>query len=234
MEREDELNGEIRHLARERRARTEAEHVAPEDLAAYQDGTLPLERAEAVEEHLAWCPACSRVLLAFEDLKGAIVSSPPRREERRPRWLLRVAAILCIAAGLAAPWLLRRPGDDARPPATAVAQAGVPYLDLDLQERRAPSDPIPRLPVSGGGRFFVLVVWLSPDYKGPLQALVLDTHGQVAWRSEPFRPTDPDHFALVLSRDVLQDRRYTVKIEEVRKDGRRILGERDIEIVSAP
>ena len=65
----DDANKQDRRLARlleEGGQEDPKEHPAPEKLSAYQAGELPLEEADAIQEHLVWCTFCADLLLDLE------------------------------------------------------------------------------------------------------------------------------------------------------------------------
>ena len=50
-----------------------ATHPDREELAAYVLGTLPEDRAERLEEHLAACPACEETIRGMEGLSDPLI-----------------------------------------------------------------------------------------------------------------------------------------------------------------
>ena len=260
MDREDELGQTIRRLVLERREQTEKEHVALEDLAAYYDRALKPHQVEAVEAHLAWCPGCLHVLQAFEELDQAMSGlAPPEdspqqarasskaeksilAETDRRKWRLWRFWWFYPAVGLPAALVLfalislwRPRPSSSETPAIVIAQAGVPSLDVDFSEQRSAEDPPAQIRLSGTSTLFVLVSWFPPCCEdAPLRATLLDPEARVAWRSEPFKSPHSDHFTLVLSRDLLAEQRYTLRLEEVGLWTTRIIGEREIEIAFSP
>jgi hypothetical protein len=255
MSEDDELKRALRQLIWDRREQTGKKHVAPEDLAAYHDRTLPPERAEEVEEHLAWCPGCVRALKGLAELAGglgdlphaavsdqrveaslrAVLATLDERDgrRRRPGWLLPAAGLAAalLLVALILPWTLRR--SDPSAPGTGIGAAGVPSADMSFLPERSPEIPVTRVHLPAGERLFVLNSWYPPQPESTLlRVTVLDSKSRIAWRSEPFRNVKREHCTLVLERDLLPERRYLVRIETVGL-GTRTLGERALEIVPA-
>jgi|tagenome__1003787_1003787.scaffolds.fasta_scaffold20973104_3 hypothetical protein len=248
MSEDDELDRALRRLIWDRRGQTGKEHVAPEDLAAYHDRTLPPQRAEEVEEHLAWCPGCVRMLKGLEELDGGLgnlphAAVPDQRVEasfkavlaasrRRPWWPLPAAGLAAalLLVGLILPWMLRRPAPSA--PGAPIGAAGVPSADMSFSPERSPEIPMTQVHLPAGERLFVLSSWYLPQPESSLlRVTVLDSRSRVAWRSEPFRNVERYHCTLVLARDLLPERRYLVRIEVVGPGAARTLGERILEII---
>jgi hypothetical protein len=254
MSGDDEVGRIIRQLISERREQTEREHVAPDDLVAYYDRVLSPQQAEEVEAHLAWCPNCVQVLKALEELDGGLANLLPaavsdeqveasfrtamattdegQRRRQRPWWLFPVAGLSAalLLAALILPWPFRPAGSGA--PGTEIGVAGVPSADMDFSEERSPRDSVTRIHLPAGERLFVLVPWFPPQRESSLlQVTVLDSKSRIAWRSKPFKNVLRDHFTLVFGRDLLSERGYTMRIEEIRQGKTRTIGERAIEIL---
>lgn len=64
-----DLREAARALALSRRP-LEADHPDAETLAAYSEGALPAAEAERLQDHLADCAECARLMLDFAALPG--------------------------------------------------------------------------------------------------------------------------------------------------------------------
>lgn len=105
------------------RAQIEGDSFHPDvegELFAYTDGTLPLDRRVAVEEHLAHCARCRQDV---DDLRGLGAA----RKWALPRWALGAAAALA-AVVVTSLLLFDRvtPALVTAPPAVITAQPGLP------------------------------------------------------------------------------------------------------------
>lgn len=89
LEFDREIAAEARRLAAERAAPEGAGHAEPSDLAAYREGRLPEEQAEALRAHLLACRECGDLLLDLDTwARGELGSDlpPPSEFEIAAAW----------------------------------------------------------------------------------------------------------------------------------------------------
>lgn len=89
LEFDPEIAAEVRRFAAERAAPEGAGHAEPADLAAYRDGRLPEEQAEALRAHLLACRECGALLLDLDAWSRGDLGSelpPPNEFEIAAAW----------------------------------------------------------------------------------------------------------------------------------------------------
>lgn len=139
------------------------EHLDPEVVAAFAEGTLPEDEADAVRRHLAECPECRREI---QEVARILAAVPTRPRRPVPTWAA-AAAVAILALGIP---LLRwggggTGGNGLRAPVTE-------FETLGPGQVRA-GDP-------GGIRF----TWSAGPAGSTFRITLLDEQGDRIWSSE--------------------------------------------------
>lgn len=194
----------VRTLAAERGERA-GDHPDPEEIAAYADGELAAERAEAIREHLAVCPECAGLVLDYAELAPepaadgtgmaevaaaykAVRSDlglPPERDRSTADrgasadslmpWLLAAAALAAVVLGLWG-WSQHRALVAASSPRINIATAD---LDPKGSDQVRGEEPDRRLDLTSGATVFLSVPGI--DDPGPLRVAIVDSEGRERW-----------------------------------------------------
>jgi hypothetical protein len=200
---EKELEQRLRELGRGRGA-----CPAPEDLAAYAEGSLGAEAAERVGAHVRVCGACD---VAVERLKTLDDAAPGPRGTRWRDVLRHPAWGYGLAAVLAGGWFVSAP---VRPPAAVVETAPLPAAvsapRFNLDRERGGGDAGAR--VGDGDAFFDFFVPMRPEME--YTARIESATGEVLSRAK-LKPTDAlGNCSLYCPRELLARGAARLAVEE--------------------
>lgn len=255
---DDEANGLaglLQELAREARQRQGSGfHPGLETLTAYHAGELAREAEAALQDHLAVCPHCSRLLL---DLP-AFLASPDRIESsgvevdaswqklrknlpapgertgsasepkaRSTRRALLLAACLLIASTAVVLWMVARRSSPVEFPPTMV------FLYPGESHRGAPEPPTPAI-LHAEAAANILVLHLAkeqPDLRFGVELEAVGARGER--RVSPLGATviDAHTLLLVLARHQLAPARYQIRVFAPEHPSAEPLGDYPIQVV---
>lgn len=254
MQRPPDPDTDLRQELRALRAAA-GPHPAGEDLAAYHDGWLPGDEAEAVREHLTRCPECAELLLERAALDEPAAGDPPlsrlrtaaawrrlrarrasRRKRRfgtsvaaaRPAWAA-AACLALVAAGLGL-WGLEQ---DRTVRELSRPRINPPLVNLAPSTARTAPRPggVARL-TAGRAR-----VWLILNPEAPLTASsyrveVLDPAGESVLRLGGLEPSEAENFRLELPGDRLPPGRYRIVLSAPGDGGWAAIEEYGLEVTA--
>ena len=231
---ERDLKTGVRGLAAEARRSLE-EHPLPEELLDYHAGDLQEEDRERIQEHLALCPACVRVLLdldAFPDVE------PVRSEDRLTdielarAWqrlqrsaapvaqdrsriappMLALAAVLLLAVVGLSLWVVRLRGEVR---GLSSPQAGVLVADLVPQkeavERAEGGEEVVRVP-AWADRILLILNLADPTTHPTYRIEITSRDGREVWSRAGVRRSADGTFALEVPRRFLPAGRYRIRL----------------------
>lgn len=261
VEERDRRVSKIYDLARE--AGLEAgEHPAPERLFEYQEGFLTEEEDAEVQDHLALCPECARMVL---ELSGAVepeapepgeplsdrrirevwpatdprLPLPPRPQAPpRRRWLERVAlplAATLLVATLATSfwaWSLRQRNRQLREPNGNVAILDLVPLSEEGIHRNREEQAAG---VSREAEAVLLVLNLSDLRPFPVyRAEIQDAlDGKVLWAAKELQRSSSGNFTLQFSRPFPGSGRYRIRLVGLNGSRRERLAEYEVDLGKA-
>jgi len=226
-----------------------------DSLAAYQSGALTPEDEARVQEHLLRSPdSVQRLLwLAGDELpQGEDTSSEMERQRAwrrlreqlrpeesagRPRQLLLAAASTLLAVGMGFAWLFSSQASRERiagleerlqarePP--ALAALGTPLLYPERATRSGGGEA--RIQVPRDAEVFVVILETASlsETAQEWAVEILDIHREVVWQATG-RPDDLGHLVVTLSRRLLPENRYRIRIRPL--DGSSPEKEVDLEL----
>lgn len=191
-------------------------HPEPERLARYQAGELAAEETERLQDHLALCPECAALVLAFGQVPAAPVAL---RDSGWKNQRTALAALLVAVLGLSVWGIAQRMriAELERP------LANPPRLELSFPggaQRSGTGEP--RLP-RAGAPFFVLGLVPRAD-AGPypsweVEIQPLAPRGAV-WR-QPVVPSEELIFELYLASQAWKPGRYRARLYGIRDERRK-------------
>lgn len=207
----------------------QTDHLTEEEIALYHRDRLDPAEQERAMTHLATCPECSQLVLAFADFDAREASEPlsefeqaaawrlvrPRRDEVagaaaigaaavRPRrgFVWPAVAASLLATTLAAGFYAQRLGHD-----LAVAQApaiNTPVVDLFATHRRS-TGPEPA-PLRLAPEAASLLVVLNPERRESFPDYSLEMRsaaGMLLWQGRGLRKNEHGSFTVSLPRSLL-------------------------------
>jgi anti-sigma factor RsiW len=205
-----DFSAAIRALAADLRERA-GEHPEPEEIAAYADGKLAPERAEAVGDHFAVCPECAALVLDYTKLAPTPAEGASQRAEvaaaydavrrdlglqpQRDRstagrgasadsvmpWLLAAATLAAVVLGVWG-WSQHRALIAASSPRINVAAVD---LDPEGSDQERGEEPVRQVDLSSGATLFLSLPGI--DDPGALRVAIVDSAGRERWAVEGAR-----------------------------------------------
>jgi hypothetical protein len=231
------------------------EHPTPELLAAYDAGALAPEQEQAIQEHFLRCRECPEMLL---DLKT--FEEPGAAESRRfpDGWL--AAAWQLLLARLARPSLWRRCLADPRTAQALCALLLAATIGLSLwiaglrAEIRRLGEPQINVPmevlgvtrgaasraivVNQGAERFVLLLDTAPAPPGKrydsYRLEIGTAAGRPVWSGDGLLPNDDGALAIELSRRLLPDGEYRMRLSGVEQRQIRMIAEHAVSLSYSP
>lgn len=215
------------------------DHPAPEDLLDYHAGDLPPEERERIQNHLALCPGCVRVVL---DLQSFPDVEPVREEDRltedelaaewrrfetriraprMPRWapsplpLALAAALLIAVVGLSL-WVARLRNEVS---GLSAPRADVYIADLvphgETVERAEGREEAVRVP-AWADHVLLLLNLADPSSHPEYRVEIEKADGTEVWSRDGVHRSEDGTFALEVPRRLLPAGIYRIRLSGLR------------------
>lgn len=242
-----DIRSSLRGLADRQRESLDG-HPGPEILLAYHEGELDPGEAERVQDHLALCPDCTRVILEMAELAGVepslegqlsgeemarlwptVQSRLSAERPAAPRWPLALAAALLLAVVGLSVWALSLREANRRlsqPRVNVTLQDLVPLAEERLREGAGTETP--RLRQGGSAVLVLNLADLRPFSRYRID--IVGPDGRVLWSSEEPARSSRGNFTVELQPGFLPAGRYRVHLLGLEDGREELLAEYRLEI----